>query len=432
MKRIRQKCIHLSVAVGILAAVLSACRPADVPTATASPVPMPTVPFPVPPTDVPATPTPTPVTVTFTEDAGCPLPEEHGVIAHNKPYSLRGTVTSNVPLTSVSVFIVCDFNENDPYPMERTVTFHPSDGVLSYALSDPNTVEGVSLDALTPFSSLGIGHHTLYLFVSTADSDMIYTPVSREFDVLGDTWRTFTADAFSNGSYKTALAFFGGDESRFLYRYQVVSGRYVIADPAWERTYLTEFSMDDGEPWRIHIDALPNYRMAKHYLDKTFFRVSGTNGDTGVRPLCDCIVSYSGSYCSRFTSSKRYISHHAFACASDINATLEPNRNKKENIALIETEVRSNLVYNGIRTDGSGQQYYDFTYSGAYETTASGIPETVINYLLYELCFYRAGFQWGHYYHSTSDAMHFTLTDNLAGRHDAGERALRKVFSYID
>lgn len=76
--------------------------------------------------------------------------------------------------------------------------------------------------------------------------------------------------------------------------------------------------------------------------------------------------------------------------------------------------------------------YYDYTYTGdsllwVFQT----IPETVINYIIYELAFYRAGFQWGHYYVSTSDGMHFTLTDNIRINHD-GNDGLRKVFDYCE
>ena len=46
--------------------------------------------------------------------------------------------------------------------------------------------------------------------------------------------------------------------------------------------------------------------------------------------------------------------------------------------------------------------------------------------------FYRAGFQWGHYYNSTSDGMHFTLTDNIRNSHDGGNRGLRKVYEYSE
>ncbi|MPM95017.1 hypothetical protein SDC9_142166 [bioreactor metagenome] len=107
------------------------------------------------------------------------------------------------------------------------------------------------------------------------------------------------------------------------------------------------------------------------------------------------------------------------------------NDNLKENIALINDEVKNKLVYNGIKSENN-VLYYDYTYSGdsllwVYQT----IPETVINYILYELAFYRAGFQWGHYYVSTSDGMHFTLTDNIRISHD-GNDGLRKVYEYIE
>ena len=76
--------------------------------------------------------------------------------------------------------------------------------------------------------------------------------------------------------------------------------------------------------------------------------------------------------------------------------------------------------------------YYDYTYTGdSLLWVYRNIPETVINYLLYELAFYRAGFQWGHYYVSTSDGMHFTLTDNIRISHD-GNSGLRKVYEYIE
>ena len=97
---------------------------------------------------------------------------------------------------------------------------------------------------------------------------------------------------------------------------------------------------------------------------------------------------------------------------------------------VIDDEVRGYLAYNGIQTDGA-VSYYDFTYSGSYGITHHDVPETVINYILYELAFYRAGFQWGHYYNSTSDGMHFVLTDNIKIAHDSAE-GLRKVFSYCN
>ena len=111
---------------------------------------------------------------------------------------------------------------------------------------------------------------------------------------------------------------------------------------------------------------------------------------------------------------------------------MEPNQNNKENIALIHDDVKRYLAYDGIEYQDE-IPYYSFTYSGSYPNSECGIPQTCINYLLYELAFFRAGFEWGHYYNTTSDGMHFTLTDNIKNTHDSSStRGLRKVFEYSE
>ena len=177
--------------------------------------------------------------------------------------------------------------------------------------------------------------------------------------------------------------------------------------------------------------ALPYYEAVSYYLNNVHVRVSGTNGDSGILLLSDLIDTYNGTYCSRFTSSQQSISHHAFGTATDLNGGMGANDNLKENIALINDEVKNKLVYNGIKSENN-VLYYDYTYSGdSLLWVYQSVPESVINYLLYELAFYRAGFQWGHYYVSTSDGMHFTLTDNIRISH-GGNSGLRKVFEYVE
>lgn len=247
--------------------------------------------------------------------------------------------------------------------------------------------------------------------------------------MIGPEWEQLTPEDF-NDSYDEALSFFG-DEARFCYRYQWVSGRYTMADPDWEETYITTIAgLPEGTDWTVHVDAVPYFEQALAYLRGTHVRVSGTNGDSGVIPLASLVGTYNGCYVSRFTSSLRTISHHAFGTAIDLNATLAPNLNTAENIALIDDEVGDHLVYNGVKSE-NGLSYYDFTYSGGYEALLAGVPETVVNYLLYELAFYRAGFLWAHYYRSTSDGMHFTLSEFVYRKHDDGS-GLKKVFDYLD
>ena len=385
------------------------------------------------PTPIP-TPSPTPFlpsVLAFDENSDNPLPLPSSRLAFGHGYKLRGQVQSNYPLTSVSLEITCAYSEDPRYPYVQQVTFDPANLVYTYPLEDALTHEGVSLDSLAQFAALDVGIHTLRLYATSTGQLTPEKLFETTFYVLSDQWDTIKKSDFSNNSYETALNFFK-EKDAFLYRYQWVDARYVVADPDWESKYIVSYDCLPGrEPWRIHKTALPYYQAASYYLNNVHVRVSGTNGDSGVLLLRDLIDTYNGSYCSRFTSSQKSISHHAFGTATDLNGGMGANDNLKENIALINDEVRNFLTFNGIKTENS-VSYYDFTYSGnsllwVFQT----IPETVINYIIYELAFYRAGFQWGHYYVSTSDGMHFTLADNIRISHD-GNDGLRKVFDYSE
>ena len=338
------------------------------------------------------------------------------------------TIYSNYPLDSVTVNITCAHNNKKPYPYKKTVHFkQQSTGV--YSLTDDGTDEGVSLSSLVDFSELLVGVHTLKISASVKGTRSV--EVYRcSFYVLGDEWEAITRDKFPD-SYPEALKFFGSEE-RFLYRYQWVNGRYTVADPEWEKTYITEIpGYPDEMPWRVHIDAVPYMEKAFGYLETSHIRVHGTNGDTGVIKAISLITEYNGCYVSRFTSSLKAVSHHTFGTAVDLNASMEPNKNNEANHAVIGDDVRTHLVYNGILTE-DGVSYYDFTYDGTYENDPNGVPETCVNYLLYEFGFFRAGFDWAYYYKSTSDAMHFCLSEFVTHKHDEKNFGLRKVYEYID
>ena len=385
------------------------------------------------PTVIP-TPSPTPFVpsvLTFDESTDDPMPVKVDRLAFGRGFKLRGTVQSNYPLTSVSLQITCAYSEDPRYPYVQTVSFDPNNAIYSYPLDDALTQEGVSLDSLTQFSALDVGIHTLRLFATSTGQSVPEKIFETQFYILSDSWNTIKKSDFSNNSYETALNFFK-EKDAFLYRYQWVDARYIVADPDWESKYIISFDALPGrEPWRIHKTALSYYETAAYYLNHVHVRVSGTSGDSGVLLLRDLIDTYNGSYCSRFTSSEQSISHHAFGTATDINGGMGANDMQKENIALINTEVKDYLTYNGIKSE-NGLSYYDYTYTGdSLIWVYQNIPETVINYILYELAFYRAGFQWGHYYVSTSDGMHFTLTDNIRISHD-GNEGLRKVFEYAE
>ena len=407
------------LAAGIFAAallLLPGCKtePVFFPMHSASPTPTPT-PSPT------LAPTPS---ITF---AGGALPAADAELPLGKDFPLTGVIECSYPLTAVILSDVCSRNEDPLYPYEQAVTFRAANK-YRYALDDFATAEGLSLDALFDFAVLTPGVHQLTLSAVCAGCNEVHELADAKFYVLSDEWERIKKSDF-NGSYEEALAFFG-DPERFCYRYQWVFDRYTVADPAWEKNYIVRLDGFGGRDWLVHADAAPYYEKAFAYIRSALVRVHGTNGDTGVLPLSALIYTYNGSYVSRFTSTKKTISHHAFGTASDVNAKLEPNLNNKENKALIDGEVEKLLAYNGILTE-NGLVYYDFTYSGSYAATENGVPETVVNYLLYELAFYRAGFLWGHYYRTTSDAMHFTLSDHVYMHHE-DKGSLRKVYAYID
>jgi hypothetical protein len=374
-----------------------------------------------------ATPPPD-LVLTFRTDAEHPFPEDGAVLPLGEAYTIGGTVYSNYPLDNVTVSITCAHNNKEPYPYKKSVHFKESKAGV-YTLTDAETDEGASLAALCDFSELLVGTHTLKISASVKGTRAVEL-FRCTFRVVGENWETIDKEAFPD-SYREAMKFFG-DEKKFIYRYQWVNGRYIIADPVWEDTYITEIpGYPNGTLWRVHVDAVPYMEKAFDYLNTSYLRVHGSNGDTGVIKAIDLITEYNGCYVSRFTSSLKAISHHTFGTAVDLNASMEPNKNNDKNTKVIDDDVKGHLVYNGILEE-NGIPYYDFTYDGTYKLDPNGVPQTCVNYLLYELGFFRAGFLWAHYYKSTSDAMHFCLSEHVTYHHEHEKYGLRKVYKYAE
>ena len=375
-----------------------------------------------------ATPAPDPW-IEFTEDAENPLPVSGYRHTLGEALTLHGTVRSNYPISSVSFSITCAYNnDNDVYPYEGSLNLKKQ-GLYTYHLTDAVGRDGTSLSDLIDFTRLQVGVNTLKLYASC--NGIRKQELARiRFYVIGDEWIEMQKNQL-NGSYDELMDFFGSEE-RFLYRFQVVNGRYTMADPDWEETYITTIAgYPAGSEWKVHIDLVPYLEEAFTYLETTYVRVQGTNGDSGIVKLADLILEYNGCFVSRYTSSLKAVSAHSFGTAFDINASMTPNKNTKENIDVINNDVRDHLTYNGTVTDGD-IPYYSFTYDGEYANCSLTIPETCVNYLLYELSFYRAGFLWAHYYRNTSDGMHITMGEQVSGATHAGKNGLRKVKEYLD
>ena len=393
-----------------------------VPASTPEPEPLPT---PVP------TPEPAPETepgaaaIVFTESKELHLPNLSEDLQFGQLFNLRGTVISQKPLKWVKVKITSE-NGNDPIcPFTGRVNFADGASVCRYALEDRESpIEGKSINDIVPFKKLSEGRHRFILTASDGKTEAVIA--CTEFNVVKSEWLKLISNNFRD-NFSQALKFFGSRE-RFMFRYKWGGGRNIITDPAWVKQYITSFKDFNGKWWTVHIDAVPHFQSALNYMDTTYLRVHGGNRDSGIIKLSKLIKSYNGTYVSRFVSDKTFISHHSFGTAVDINAGTKPFNNSTGNWNVIKTETK-HLSYNGIK-EYNGVKYYDFTYNGNWKEYYNGVPESLLNYLLYELAFYRAGFSWGYYYPHTCDGMHFTLTDLDKSLHENPGTGLRKVFSY--
>lgn len=361
--------------------------------------------------------------IDFVESAELKLPSMTEDLQCGQVFHLRGTVKSTSPLKKITVSVsAIDFDMTD---YVNTSTF--PDDVYSYSFEkSEQTSDGIAICDKIQFETLKPGKYKLNISgVNAADSQPV-TIVTSEFQVVKSEWIQLISNNFRE-NYSHALSFFG-DEKRFLFKYKWGEGRNITIDQEWVKKYIKTIKGLNGQKWTMHVDAIPYFENAINYLKNTYVRVKSNTHDTGVIQLSKLIKSYNGLYVSRYVTDRTFISHHSFGTAIDINAGIDVNKNLIDNQLLIETEVKDNLTYNGIKKE-NGRSCYDFTYKGDTDNYYKSAPATVINYLLYELAFYRAGFGWGYYYSHTCDAMHFTLSEFDISIHDNG---LRKVTTYID
>lgn len=407
--------------------------PTPKPYATPKPSAAPTVKPSATPTVKP-TATPRPIEGTgfsFSASPNLPLPNTGEDVPQGQPFTFGGMVYSDSPILEISAIIISSGGSTKKY----SVSFSESDSKTSVELVDrtfPSSGDQ-SLTAKVRFQELPAGSYTFNL-VGTNTKDENVLIASSSFKIVSSEWKQLISNNLRN-NYAYALSFFGSrDEFMFEYKWKDSSGRDIElkgGKEAWRKAHMTNIASPSGGTWCVHNKAVSYYEAAIEYLKTTYVRVRGA-GDSGVIKLWDLVSTFDGIWNPRFVTGRSFVSHHAFGTAIDLNASLDANRNSLSNRQLILTEVRDHLTYNGIKTADNGRQYYDFTYDGSHGTDGNNVPTTIVNYLLYELAFYRAGFNWGYYYDHTCDAMHFGLSEMPASIHDTSSRSLRKVYTYID
>lgn len=364
----------------------------------------------------------------FQPDPEVPLMKEGDELIKGVDFNIRGSVYSNSPLTNVTATMA---SRGDGKSETQSVTFDPAENMLGYSLDakvDHSKREG--LGDLFDTSKLPAGR---YQFTLTATSQAQTSPVtlySVECSIASSRDMFLTQNKF-DGSFSEVNAFFKGDTSKFLFQYWIRDGRSISTDTVWRESTIVE-----SELGRVNIVAVPYFNLANYYLENTYVCVTIVNKkmnrqtDGRVTQLKK-LISKMATYVPRFQSNLQYVSHHTLGLATDVNDDMYPNKNILTNHELIGDDVRNHLVYNGIKTDEKGIQYYDFTYDGTYSARYERVPKTIINYLLYELAFFRAGFQWGYYYETACDGMHFTLAEFDINRHMYSDIGLRKIYEYI-
>lgn len=417
-------------------------KPTPAPTAKPTATPKPTQTAAPKPTAAPtATPKPTATpapagdgSITYVESKSLPLPGYYSgeKVPQGQPFTFGGVVKSSDPITEVKLVI----SGSGGYTYSKSVTFDASEGRTAVELVDRTfpASGNNSLTAKVKFQDLASGSYSFALYASTSKAKNALL-LTRSFKIVGGEWRELISNNLRN-SFAYALQFFGSrDEFMFTYKWKASTGRDIELQgglAAWESAHMTVINNATGGKWEVHKKAAPGFNKAVGYLKTAHLRVHGTNGDSGVIKLSSLIKTFDGIWNPRFVSDRSFVSHHAFGAAIDLNASLDANVNSLSNRTLIKNEVGGHLTYNGIKTASDGTKYYDFTYDGSHSSEYLEVPTTVINYLLYELAFYRAGFNWGYYYDHTCDAMHFGLSEFSADVHNTSSRSLRKVHSYID
>lgn len=358
-----------------------------------------------------------------------PLMQEGEELQKRLDFNIHGSVYCDCALTSVTASFE---SLGDADGDTETVTFDPAANVRGYSLeSETQPLEGKALDTLFDISGLSAGRYRFTLTATSVEQTEPVTLYSAECAIVKTDRLLLTQNKFDD-NYFEALKFFDGDTDKFIFHYSLKDTRSIATENDWRETYIVESSLG-----RVNLAAVPYFELANYYLENTYVRVNTISAKTGKETegrvtRLEKLISKEYTYVPRFQSNMQYVSHHTLGTAIDVNDDLYPNKNIITNHELIGDDVKNHLVYNGIQTDEDGLQYYDFTYDGTYSGKFARVPKTIINYLLYELAFFRAGFQWGYYYETACDAMHFTLSEMDINRHMHSDIGLRKIYEYID
>lgn len=363
-----------------------------------------------------------------------PLPVDGQELERESGYNLHGAIYAATPLVSVTATLSPRGEEGTEQSV--TVTFDPAANITAWSIDEPwQTVEQVSLEDGLNFRLCRAGGWKLSIRAATVGLPAGKELYSASFQIVSVKAHSINQNLFDD-NWDEAFAFFGGDREQFTFNYwmqNAASPEFISTEQAWVKKYIVKSELHGAN---VHTMALENFNLANLYLQTSYIKINTPKYDNAKVLKLDKLILGGGigTRVPRFVKSggSAYVSHHSFGTCADVNDKLYPNTNVETNHALIGDDVRDCLRYDGISVDEKGQSYYEFTYTGSYKGYTQRIPNTIINYLLYELAFYRAGFGWGYYYETACDGMHFTLTELDVNRHMDSDVGLRKVYEYYN
>ena len=336
------------------------------------------------------------------------MPREGTAIVLGQSFSIEGKIVSDHPITKVKL-IVWNTNDNS---REIEVSARQSDmEALEYSL---NGYEG-SLNSMASFSRLKLGEKRIELICSNGiETDVVLWRAS--FNV--SEWVTLTRDKIHTTGYDSLYELIGDASFLFRYKLRERASRRIYIDDEWYNRYITSIEFR-GHNFKVHTAAYDKFKEAFDYINGSWVCMSYSDGSsTGVFKLSEIVNPNpaDGAYVARFQdASMSKISHHSFGTCIDLNSNIPVNQirvnadGSDENWVQIKDAV-SKLTYDGLKTVDGKENVYCFSFSGERKGQKL-VPDALINYIMHELAFARAGFYWGGYFGSGSDAMHFTLAE---------------------
>ena len=371
------------------------------------------------------TPAPNPA-IRFLPEEGLPLPCEAYPLTEKRSFAFGGTVESEVPLSFVSA-AVSDLEGN--VLLQAKEVPDPADEAATHFLLWDKTFpfEDESLSGRLDFASLAPGQYVFTLKAANEAAGEVTLYIA-SFTVTKESARHTLIPNDLRDTYPAAEAYVG--EGGLPLSYFTGSYGQIWLDSVWVGRNLVYIDTPFGDRWRVNKAAVEPFQKAIQYMRTTYIHVGG-KWNSGITRLFRLMGSYNGPFYGRLEENTPFISPHVLGLSVDLNRHIGINNAVPDNWAILCREVSENLIYNGIR-EKNGLKYYDFTYIGNWGTEYANVPTVVLNYLLYELAFYRAGFFWGAYYDHTCDASHFGLGEFDPEVHTNSPLSLRKVFEYID